>query len=293
MGLQQPHKLRLHHLSVLTTVMHRCLLDGDFERAGRAWGMILRTDKRSRRVDLRGEGRWGIGAEILLRREARDKILRSKYGGSSSGSEDSETLYHRIDSASFSPQCFPRAKEYYERLILQYPFSNVRPNAINALDFYPAMLGLWIHATQEEHLASLRSAALQQNTSDDSSSTNGESSAAKTKGRLDQCEAIRKASLQEAELIAARMDELILSPPYSDNSTLWKLRGMVSLWIGDLSFPEDTTEAEEEETYDAEESMNRVLARSDRSRGIQRKKEESDKAQIAFERAAQRDSGRA
>src|SRR5690242_3199393 len=35
--------LRRRHLDVLSTVMHTCLLQGDYDRAGRAWGMILRT----------------------------------------------------------------------------------------------------------------------------------------------------------------------------------------------------------------------------------------------------------
>ncbi|KAG9804556.1 hypothetical protein KCU77_g22706, partial [Aureobasidium melanogenum] len=52
--------LRRHHLGVLTTILHTSLLKHDFVRAGRAWGMILRTNILGRPLDVRTHGRWGI-----------------------------------------------------------------------------------------------------------------------------------------------------------------------------------------------------------------------------------------
>ena len=45
---------------------------------------------------------------------------------------------------------------------------------------------------------------------------------------------VRAKELEQAQQIAARMDEIIVSPPYSDSPELLELRGMISLWIADL-----------------------------------------------------------
>ncbi|KAI9663006.1 MAG: hypothetical protein M1821_008053 [Bathelium mastoideum] len=59
------YSIRARHIQVLTTLLLRCVQDGDWERAGRAWGMLVRTWQRGA-VDVRDNGFWGFGAEILL-----------------------------------------------------------------------------------------------------------------------------------------------------------------------------------------------------------------------------------
>ena len=53
---------RLRHLSALTTVLHRCLGEGDIARAKRAFGMLTRAQD----VDIRRGGLWAVGAEISV-----------------------------------------------------------------------------------------------------------------------------------------------------------------------------------------------------------------------------------
>ena len=215
---------RVQHISVLTTILHRCLLEGDFVRAGRAWGMILRSGTRSKRINLRGDGRWGIGAEVLM-------WTKGHRHDASSSSEDgeSEAWNEQADHSTPAsrPDCLAALKEYYERLILHYPFNKFRPDIASSLDFYPAMFGLWIHAVQEERrLAERRLAAGLDDTDN---------------AQDDQRDA-RGAELQEARTMAARMDELLLSPPYCDSEALQNLRDMVKSWEHDLSHPQDVEE---------------------------------------------------
>ena len=40
--------------------------------------------------------------------------------------------------------------------------------------------------------------------------------------------------LSGAMRIVDELDELLLSPPYSDNARLWNLRGMMTWWLDDL-----------------------------------------------------------
>ena len=147
--------LHQQHLAVMTTILHRSLLEQDFVRAGRALAMILRDEVAGRAVDIRAEGRWGFGAEILIRQDAQ-REHRSRELFSSSSVEQDRVLEQPL--LWFTRKGFEDAKRYYERLIVQYPFYKQNPGAVNALDFYPAMFGLWICVVhQEARLKSLGS----------------------------------------------------------------------------------------------------------------------------------------
>jgi hypothetical protein len=54
------------HLGVMNAIVHRFLAQGDYARASRAWGLLIRAMPDG--TDVRAFGRWGIGAEILMRR---------------------------------------------------------------------------------------------------------------------------------------------------------------------------------------------------------------------------------
>ncbi|KAK7957046.1 uncharacterized protein PG986_006268 [Apiospora aurea] len=62
-GFQMNYSARMRHLNTLTAIMHRCLHDGDIPRAKRAFNLLIRTKD----VDIRVNGLWNIGVEILMR----------------------------------------------------------------------------------------------------------------------------------------------------------------------------------------------------------------------------------
>lgn len=217
--------LHHQHLAVMTTILHRSLLEEDFVRAGRALGMILRDEVGGRPVDVRAEGRWGIGAEILMRQDAQ----RQQRGGEQDCSYSKEP--HRIwkKPVWFTRKGFEDAKKYYERLIVQYPFFKQNPNAISARDFYPAMFGLWIYVVHRE-------ARLESHGS--KSVENGarqlqEESVSHVIGQSSRHQPTLK-ELSQAREIADRMDAVMSGPPYREDSDLIELRRMVRLWIHDL-----------------------------------------------------------
>ena len=225
-GLSDLVGLRKQHLAVVIAILHRSLLAGNYVRAGRAWGMLLRAEAEGRSMDVRKYGRWGIGAEILLFRETQLKRKRTE----PEGPEEHEKYHpatrdnfgaHQNPPTLFSQEGFSKAKDYYERLILQYPYRKTMPNATSSMQFYPAMFGLWIYAVQETHKSIL--------TGDDGRSADHESINSRK---------IRVMTLQSASEIAIRLDELLVSPPYSDQAELWRLRGMVALWTADLLYEE-------------------------------------------------------
>ncbi|KAF1830034.1 hypothetical protein BDW02DRAFT_642448 [Decorospora gaudefroyi] len=171
-------------LNALSTVMHRCLLAGDYARAGRAWGIILRTQVAGGRpVDPRNHGRWGLGAEILLRRPQ----------------HPSEPTV----SDRFSIESFQHAREYYDRLLVQYPNRKLQPHAVDARTFYPPMFSLWIYEVCEKAKRARPDESAEERTS--------------------------------ATEIAHRIDEIIASPPFDRQTTLLHLRANVALWIADLN----------------------------------------------------------
>ncbi|KAF2650385.1 hypothetical protein K491DRAFT_608878 [Lophiostoma macrostomum CBS 122681] len=183
----QASTLRQTHLDILTTVLHQCLLEGDYHRAGRAWGMILRTPISGIPFDPRFRGRWGISAELLLRQEPSPNGHGEQY----------------------SEGAFERAREYYERLIIQYPYRKGQTHATDALTFYPAMFSLWLYEICEQ-------------------------------GKHARKQVNQRRKLKQAQELAERLDQLITSPPLDSHSHLLRLRGMIALWVADLILKQDS-----------------------------------------------------
>ena len=229
-GHKTASALKLKHLNVLSTLMHRCLLQGDYERAGRAWGIILRTRLAGAHpVDPRNNGRWGIGAEILLR-------CRSRAVAAHQHEPLPNTYDPPGDIDVFSDEGFELAKEYYQRLIIQHPHRRNRLHAIDERYFYPAMFSLWIfqvcenskHArkkAQEEvtlHSQSSISASFDSDLDNDMNNNRAKETAIHTE------------ELSLATEIAERLDQLIASPPFDQEASLLQLRGHICLWISHL-----------------------------------------------------------
>jgi RNA polymerase I specific initiation factor len=359
-----PH-LRMQHLAVLTAILHRYLLEGDIPRASRAWALLLRTQVNGKGIDIRTSGYWGIGAELLIRsgeRPARGRRLQedgdaeSDVPGSGTGDSgditdeeaavggeveddgDGQVAEQRWGTAAG----LERAKEYYERLILQHPYKQQFHKSVNALDFWPAMLSCEIYGVQFEQKEALRQLDAEEDNSDDSmvvdnyaderfsdyDNSSGEDAtnpdryftsqqrkearqqARKLESVWQQRNTIRQTTLAAAQAIAARMDELMTSPPYSDSYPLLRLRGMLALYIGDLSVPDvppeegesGATAGKEEQELDnlqdegvwaARVSYRRISERrfvrrqrkAEHERGLQERRREMATAKEAFEKA--------
>ncbi|EEA20974.1 hypothetical protein TMatcc_000979 [Talaromyces marneffei ATCC 18224] len=281
--------LHIQHLGVLTTILHRCLLEGDFVRAGRVWGMLLHEKFGKDPIDIRHGGRWGIGAEILFRQNT-------------AGTNTSNSTSH-----IFTRPGFEAAKAYYERLIIQYPSRSARSSASSSLQFYPAMFSLWVYVVdheskvarealeeEEDEIISERSADLGANMLGGDDNTHRDGS---VMGRM---AGIRRKELAGAQEIAARMDEIMVGPPYSDSPALLRLRGMVALWIGDLQFSslghqeeeeEDANMSDDEHRMSRSGSASRLLASRELHIALERRAVESAKANDLFAKAKARQQG--
>ena len=113
---------------------------------------------------------------------------------------------------------------------------------------------------------------------------------------------IRQTALTASDKIAARLDELMTTPPYSDSHSLLRLRGMIALYIGDLSVPalppDDANKDDEDDASldrrrrlrSADKDIERRFLRrqrvSDHDRGEQRRREEQERARKLFDRIA-------
>ncbi|KAI7185515.1 hypothetical protein KC316_g7417, partial [Hortaea werneckii] len=196
-----------------------------------------RTEIAGRGTDVRQNGRWGIGAELLLRRDQQlpSTHRSTRIPGSRDVGEnvDDAVTYAepstKPEESAFSDKGFRLAKDYYERLILQYPhLPRSGHSSVNAVVFYPALFNIWIFEVQDrsnrarENLETGREKSPPASEPWDSSRDNEAQTA------------IRYQELQEGLAIAQRMDDLMLSPPYDASLPLLQLRGMVGLWLADL-----------------------------------------------------------
>jgi hypothetical protein len=257
----QPEAQKRAHLDSLSTLMHCCLLKGDYERAGRAWGMILRTQVAGGRpVDPRNHGRWGIGAEITLRRGPQT-----------------------LNEHRFSEQGFELAREYYNRLIIQHPNRKLQPHAVDERTFYPPMFSLWIYEVCEKSKRArteLRDDIANQTRSSRSVSVDS-NLGKRSDGLSAKEEAIQMEELTQALEIAERLDQVIMSPPFDRQPSLLELRGNVALWISDLNIGK--MGSDEDWDMDLPTHSSSV---SDQLKRLGRAHQELLAAQAFFERAA-------
>ena len=229
---------RQQHLRALMAVMHRSMLEANYPRAGRAWGALLRAETSGHSFDLRTGDRWGVGAEILLQS---NRVAYPTLMAEPGKISDTHCTVHVLKSV-FSPDGFAIVKEYYERLILQYPYRKTLPNITNPLKFYPAMFSAWIKSIIDQRIlmervletSNSKKVGGQDPLSDESESGRDSTSPLNRPTKEYNCRQIRMKTLSRAYEVAERLASLTSSPPYSDITCFWKLSGMVAQWIADL-----------------------------------------------------------
>lgn len=225
---KQPEQagLRQRHLNILATIIHQALLKSDYQRAGKAWAMLLRSGSSAVRLvdtamDLRKDSQWKIAAEILLRSRPSSRAVTQ---------EQEEFLLPNLESI-ITQEGLQAARSFYERLIVQYPIHLNRSST--QIEFYLALYTIWIYETSEraksdrQRLAQ-RDGATMQLDGKQSGIVDGDNLVTL---ELDQ---LHSNEVQDARQIANRMDDLLSLPPYDKDPRLLLLRGSIALWMGDL-----------------------------------------------------------
>jgi hypothetical protein len=231
----QSTSLKRRHLDNITTILHRCMLKGDWERASRAWGLLARTEIGGLGIDVRQHGRWGIGAEILMRRE-KGKVPEQSAAARRASMDDTSSIHDEASdlpanrpAQQFADEGFKLAREYYERLVLQYPHTPHTQHTVNAKVFYPALFNIWVYEVQARY-QHLRSEASRARRSSSHSIASDDASEHADTASQD----LANREIADALPIVERLDELLLSPPYDISEPLLRLRGMMGLWLSDL-----------------------------------------------------------
>jgi hypothetical protein len=232
----QSTSLKRRHLDNLTVILHRCMLAGDWERASRAWGLLARTEIGGLGIDVRQHGRWGIGAEILMRRE-KGKVSNNPSPVRRPSVDDTSSVHDAADDTAANRQAnrladegFKLAREYYERLILQYPHTPHAQHTVNSKVFYPALFNIWVYEVQARYQHLRDEAAQARRPSFQSTSSDNDDEQSSPSGRRD----LANREIADATPIVERLDELLLNPPYDKSEPLLRLRGMMGLWLSDL-----------------------------------------------------------
>lgn len=261
---EHAHRVTERHLGVLTALIHRSLEEGDIARAKRAFGLLVRSEIWGASVDLRKNGYWALGAEILMREgenppslsggeaagENEDEVMRSDDGVA----DREETIPCRWGRASN----MPAVRDYFRSLISQYPWNRFHPRSMSALSFWPALLGCELYNTWIEQVRALKRLDIEAEDWSLVDDTNEEGDhdgsgvdlahfkleRRKREGR----DAIRLEALRQMRDVARSMDDLMIAPPFSTSHELLRLRGMIALYMADLVVPpRPRTEGEEYE----------------------------------------------
>jgi hypothetical protein len=271
------HGLRKTHLHVLSTIMHRCLLEGDYDRAARAWGMILRTQVAGEPIDPRNHGRWGIGAELLLRR----KPLNSHHDPTLS-----------IEQEMYTREGLAMAQDYYRLFATQYNHQKWLLRAVDTRTFYPPLFTIWIKEiidrsarARQKYRNELRRA------SSASADSENDTSISLEETRMREA-AIQAEELSHVRALCEELDSKVKSPPFDKLPGLLCLRGNVGLWLSDLLVGRSTrTEQEDDvDNFNIDHDSN-FGPDTNKSRKHAKSLEELEKALSYFSRAETNGAG--
>jgi hypothetical protein len=267
-----PERYRQFHdqaLGSLAAVIKRSLHDGNIPRAKKAFGLLLRSDVRARPVDLRLNGYWALGVEVLMRdgevdlptarRTGDGEKTRSRENHQSNGGADHDRQEQKPGQARWGrAENMPQVRRYFESLIRIYPYDHRRPRAISAVEFWSALLSCELYNAWTEYQTKLSALSIGQSDEvipgrrrraeagdedEEVDSTDGLSEQ-ETLLRLDK---IRRDAQKGVTDIARTMDELMSAVPYTSHVELLRLRGMVALYMSDLALPAQLRSAAEEQ----------------------------------------------
>lgn len=280
------------HLGFLTAVVLRALEAGDVPRARRAFGLLRRSEVAGKPVDLRRNGLWTLGAEVLMRGGE-----EGRPGGAAVApppEEEEEVVGEGVDGKAVGVRGRRRwgaagnmaqLRTYLESLVRLHPYNRLHPGSVSDLDFYPVLFSCEAYDTWAEHrLALARLADESESWSDDDGDhamedmpdyaadedVRAAGDADHQHDRLTGRE--RRLRREKADLglraltamrdVASRMDGLMESAPYSRSTELLRLRGMVALYIGDLSVPPSPRTGDEEEEGNKVRGQEQARARA-------------------------------
>ncbi|GKT59053.1 hypothetical protein ColTof4_12655 [Colletotrichum tofieldiae] len=251
----------------LVRAIYGFLDKGDVAHAKRAFGILVRSHVHGKPVDIRRNNYWALGAEILMR----------EGGGPLANAANDEPG----GGETYPASNVPRVREYFQDLIQRYPYNFKYRGAVSAVDFWPALLSYEVFQVHTQHASYLRRLERESEDWEDDSWQEPSSLGGGGGGgdgmmmedadfkapiwqpdardrRLRQArDQIRLRTLDALREVAGRMDDLLEGRPFSHSRELLRLRGMVSLYIGDLLIPAHT---------DAESQMAEARIRRDAER---------------------------
>ncbi|KAK6350895.1 hypothetical protein TWF718_004078 [Orbilia javanica] len=193
----QPTSLQAKHLSNINTLLHLCIIRRDWERAKRAFRLLLLSDSETDVKNLRLKTIWKLGVEILSWEH--QHLVDSENQRDTDGPGDT----------SASKRSYAKAVEYMNRLIIMYPHYKhyVVGRGVNATTILPVLMHFEILALHEKLSTALKS------------------------GELD----VILEVISGINAVTERLKTLQETPPWVDMESLWRLRGQLYFWAADLS----------------------------------------------------------
>ncbi|KAH8912200.1 hypothetical protein BR93DRAFT_973728 [Coniochaeta sp. PMI_546] len=233
-GIRRERRERERNIGVLVGILRRCVAAGDIARAKRAFGLLVRAKIDGRPVDLRSEGYWGLGAEILMREG--ETALDAEGGGKGAGE-----MKRRWGSV----QNMALVRRFFEDLIQLHPYNRLHPESISALDFYPVLFSCEMYNVHVELEMALHRVE-EENEDDSEIQDDDDTRERRVKANKDE---LREGALEVMRGVAARMDEMMLVLPFSKSLEMLRLRAMIALFMGDLEVPAPPRNEDDEEEW--------------------------------------------
>ncbi|KAH7375924.1 hypothetical protein B0T11DRAFT_271230 [Plectosphaerella cucumerina] len=265
---------------------------GDVPSAKRAYGLLMRSKISGKRVDIRRNHYWELGAEILMREQPPEEHT---WGPGPAANEE-----HAKRRLIYPLANVPKVRDYFEDLIRNYPYHKAAKAAASAMQFHPALLSYEMYQAHAHYLQALEQAEVDArewragiddpdyamadgrdlgepgHIGDDYPERSqrrrsfGSPSAAQEAQLMQAKDSVRVQALASMRELMERQDRLLEDPSFSRNGELLRLIGLLALYISDLTTP-----------------FGELNQQQLREAGV-RKDRERQKARKLFERAIER-----
>lgn len=266
--------------------------------AKRAFGLLMRSKISGKKVDIRRNHYWEMGAEILMRERPLEDRTQHVLPMNDDEKKDSTKPQNR---PVYPVANVPRVKKYFEDLILQFPHHLTARRAASALQFHPALLSYEIYQLHAQHVYHMKQiydeseswelepaeethvmdrfgpeeSDLGMEDDPDPFLRTGrrfESPSTARDNRLRHAkDEIREQTLDSLRVMAQRIDQLLEDSAFAMSGEILRLAGIVSLFAAELTVPMHTDGPGHREAAERQRETEREKARGFFTRAMQRK----------------------
>ncbi|KAL5614432.1 hypothetical protein BROUX41_004537 [Berkeleyomyces rouxiae] len=224
------------YLDPMLDAIHILLDRGAVARAQRLFAAMLRLpplDDVEARMDVRRSGMWAIGAELLMRAGEEERVRVE----AEAEAEGRGVRGRRVGRRWGCTRNMPRVREYFQQLILQYPWKLSTSSGLTAKDFWLALLSCEVYDAHIEHVLAQEDIKAQAAQADSDAAEDPDGGPLRRSTVEEQEEALRARTFAGFSAVLKPVHEMMERLPYARDPQINHMYATALLFAADVTVP--------------------------------------------------------